>query len=200
MTVLHSLSHSDTQPQSAPVVIPTSSTIRLPSQSSQSSQSRRRSTNSIKDIKVLKKAAYGNNLDKVSTSRQSITHDVKNIRKLKKTIKHTGLVLARHAEENVLARYNKLLEKVDSKNYKKRKLCLLVIRIDAQGNLTESKPCSHCVEVLKEYGIRKVSYSTKQGTIVTESLETIITSTSVGYRSAKRALAMLDEMLELYNK
>lgn len=99
-----------------------------------------------------------------------------------------------------MARYNKLLEKVDAKTYKKRKLCLLVIRIDAQGNLTESKPCSHCVEVLKEYGIRKVCYSTKEGIIVTESLETIITSTSVGYRSAERALAMLDEMLDLYNK
>ena len=179
MIVLHSLSHSDTY------AAPRTSCRLL-------------STRSIKDIKVLKKAAYGTNLDKISTSRQSITHDVKNIRRLKKTINRTGLVLARHAEENVLARYNKLLEKVDAKTYKKRKLCLLVIRINAQGELTESKPCSHCVEVLKEYGIRKVSYSTKEGTIVSESLETMVTSPSVGYRSAERALAMLDEMLELY--
>ena len=124
--------------------------------------------------------------------------DVKNIRKLKKTIKRTGLVLARHAEENVLARYSKLLKKVDAKSYKKRKLCLLVIRINAHGELTESKPCSHCVEVLKEYGIRKVSYSTKEGIIVTESLDNITTQPSVGYRSVERALVILDEMLNLY--
>lgn len=178
MTVLHNVSHSETYP-----------TTRL---------SETPSTMSMKDIKVLKANMYGT--ANKTTTLESKKQDAKNIRKLKKTIKRTGLVLARHAEENVLARYNKLLEKVDAKSYKKRKLCLLVIRINAQGELTESKPCSHCVEVLKEYGIRKVSYSTKEGIIVSESLETMITSPSVGYRSVERALAMLDEMLDLYTK
>ena len=149
----------------------------------------------MKDIKVLKKTAYGDNL--VSTNSQSMKQDVKNIRRLLKQVKRTGLVLARHAEENALDRYKKLIERTGTK-YTTRKLHLTVIRINARGELTESKPCSHCVAVLRDYGIRKITYSTKEGTLVTESLQTITSQPSVGYRSAERALQMLDEMLTYY--
>lgn len=134
---------------------------------------------------------------KVSCNTRNVK-DVKDIHRLKDIIKRNGLVLARHAEENALDRYKKLIERTGVR-YTTRKLHLTVIRINAKGELMESKPCSHCVTVLCNYGIRKVTYSTKDGRLITESLQTIISQPSVGYRSADRALDMLDEMLAYYD-
>ena len=168
--LLHSVSHEETH-----------------AMSSVSSPPRPRSTNSTKDIKVLEE----------NRSALYKSQDVKNIRKLLKQVKRNGLVLARHAEENVLARYKKLIDRTGAK-YATRKLHLTVIRINAKGELTESKPCSHCVQVLRAYGIRKITYSTKDGTLITESLQTITSMPSVGYRSSERAVQMLNEMLTFY--
>ena len=146
------------------------------------------SASSMKDINVFKNERRG----------PCNKSDVKNVRRLKKQIERTGLVLARHAEENALEKYRALLRTSRQKKISKRKLHMYVVRINAKGELTESKPCSHCVEVLREYGIRKITYSTREGTLITESLSKIQTQASVGYRSVERSLDMLNEMLALY--
>lgn len=85
------------------------------------------------------------------------------------------------------------------KSVARRKLHVVVIRINTNNEITESKPCSHCVDVMRSYGIRKVTYSTKSGDLVTESLTTIVTQPSVGYRSVERAINILDEMVAFYS-
>jgi len=42
---------------------------------------------------------------------------------------------------------------------------LMVVRFDKKGELTGSKPCYHCFQLIKQYGIKKVYYSEK-GTLV----------------------------------
>lgn len=126
--------------------------------------------------------------------------DVKKFISLKKHIERTGLVLAKHAEENALEKYNSNIGIGGRKKIAKRKLHIIVIRINKNNEITESKPCSHCVEVMLSYGIRKVTYSTSNGDLVTESLNVIVTYPSVGYRSVERAINILDEMIEFHSK
>lgn len=104
-------------------------------------------------------------------------------------------MLARHAEENVLQKYHSKIGTQGRKVITPRKLHMYVIRINKAGEITESKPCSHCAQILRNYGIRRVTYSTKEGSLVTESLETIKTEPSVGYRSVERVMNILDEIL-----
>jgi deoxycytidylate deaminase len=128
------------------------------------------------------------------------TYKIQNILKLKSQLKRTGLVLARHAEENALEKYHSCIGIKGRKKIAPRKLHMIVIRINSVGDLTESKPCSHCVDVMRSYGIRKVTYSTKEGTFVTESLAVIISQPSVGYRSVDRAINILDNMINFYSE
>lgn len=123
---------------------------------------------------------------------------MKKVRKLKRQIQRTGLVLARHAEENALAKYESTIGVRGRKRISPRKLHILVIRIDTHDQITDSKPCSHCVEVMRSFGIRKVTYSTKEGSFVTELLNDIVSEPSVGYRSVERTLNILDAMLNFY--
>jgi len=109
-------------------------------------------------------------------------------------IQRENLILARHAEEAAIDKYSSIKGR---KRIPSRKLRMVVVRIDSKGKITESKPCSHCVEVMRSYGIRKVTYSTKEGVFITESLDDIVTQQSVGYRSVEQAMDILDEMVVL---
>jgi deoxycytidylate deaminase len=51
-----------------------------------------------------------------------------------------------------------------------KKLEILVIRLDKQGNLKNSKPCKHCLETLKKFNIKTVYYSTDEGKIEMERI------------------------------
>lgn len=121
--------------------------------------------------------------------------DIKEIATLKRKIQRMGLVLSRHAEENVLTKYEASIGIRDRKPVAKRKLHMVVIRISASEELMESKPCANCIKLLREYGIRKITYSTG-GELVTESLATMVGQPSVGYRSVDRAISILDSMLD----
>ena len=50
-----------------------------------------------------------------------------------------------------------------------KKLTLVVIRKSLDPNndneFTESKPCKNCLSMLKKFGIRKIEYTTFDGTI-----------------------------------
>ncbi len=73
-----------------------------------------------------------------------------------------------HAEIDA---YNKI------KNFKHmpKKIDLFVIRITKGGNLAESRPCYHCIDILSKsrLNIRNVYYSTSYGTIVCETFENL---------------------------
>lgn len=123
--------------------------------------------------------------------------DTKNILRLRTQIYRTGLVLARHAEENALEKYQASIGVRGRKWVPIRKLHMVVLRIDKSENITDSKPCSHCVEVMKSFGIRKVTYSDKNGGFVTEAIRSIESQPSVGYRSLERTLDIINTMLSM---
>lgn len=61
-----------------------------------------------------------------------------------------------------------------------KKLDLFVIRITKGGNLAESRPCLHCINILsKSYlNLINVYYSTADGIIVCETFKSLINDTS----------------------
>lgn len=78
-----------------------------------------------------------------------------------------------HAEMDVLGKFSRIFSR--KRNYKNMKRIitrnLLVIRIDRNGNLKESRPCCKCLEILytsRSCRIQYVYYSTSDGTIVRE--------------------------------
>jgi deoxycytidylate deaminase len=155
----------------------------------------------VKDIKALKKHQCEHEKKDYNNVFKALSDlsDVKKVVRLKRQIQRTGLVLARHAEENALEEYHSNIGIRGRKAIARRKLHVVVIRINNNNEITESKPCSHCVDVMRSYGIRKVTYSTKKGDLVTESLNIIVTQPSVGYRSVERAINILDEMAAFYS-
>ncbi len=56
-----------------------------------------------------------------------------------------------------------------------KKMDLFVIRITNGGNLAESRPCYHCIDILSKsrLDIRDVYYSTSGGTIVCETFKNL---------------------------
>lgn len=52
-------------------------------------------------------------------------------------------------------------------------LKLIVIRVNNQGSLKGSKPCSHCLESIKMFGIKKIYYSTDDGEILKYSTDQV---------------------------
>lgn len=45
------------------------------------------------------------------------------------------------------------------KNMHKRNLHLVVVRYHRNGQIADSKPCNHCLELIKSYNINKITYS-----------------------------------------
>lgn len=52
----------------------------------------------------------------------------------------------------------------------RKKLEMFVIRVNAKGNLVNSKPCNSCIYYMQLYGIKSVYYSDENGEIVREKL------------------------------
>lgn len=67
-----------------------------------------------------------------------------------------------HAEISVFDK----LSKKSSKG-----LDIIVIRINKNFTLKNSRPCNHCIDKLKKIGIRKVFYSNENGQIICEYIE-----------------------------
>jgi hypothetical protein len=124
--------------------------------------------------------------------------DYDELLELKNQIKRYGCKLAKHAEESAIERYFYKLKDKRNKKINFNKLHMTVIRIDDDNNLIESKPCDHCIKVMKTYGIRKVTYSTKDGTLITENVDKITSTCSSGYRSIEKTIKILDDTIEKY--
>ena len=68
-----------------------------------------------------------------------------------------------HAEMDVI---HKVLRVMNEEN-----LCgcvIAVIRFGKDGSLKNSRPCNHCLEAMKYYRIKKIMYSSDDGTIISE--------------------------------
>ena len=59
-----------------------------------------------------------------------------------------------HAEIGVLGKAMKLRKIVDK---------IVIVRYDSNGKLKNAKPCSICSTAIRDFGIRKVLYSTPEG-------------------------------------
>jgi tRNA(Arg) A34 adenosine deaminase TadA len=59
----------------------------------------------------------------------------------------------------------------ERKKHKHNSIDLFVVKVNQKGELTESRPCSNCVYTLKQAGIRRVYYSTSDGTVCVEKVE-----------------------------
>lgn len=60
------------------------------------------------------------------------------------------------------------LWKMDSGQYLNKKA--VVVRLSSAGKLSNSKPCSMCMGLLKQHGINTIAYSTSSGMIKMEQL------------------------------
>lgn len=120
---------------------------------------------------------------------------VEKAKELKRQLCRSHMSLACHAEESALNNYRSKY-RPGSKNIATRKLKIIVIRINKDGNMTESKPCSHCISVMKSFGIRKVTYSNKEGKLVTESVDDVKTTESTGYQSIAQVIEYLDSIIK----
>jgi len=60
---------------------------------------------------------------------------------------------------------------------------MVVIRINANGSLTQSMPCVKCVQFMKMCGVKRVYYSNWNGDIVTQKISNFVGQhVTIGYR------------------
>lgn len=73
-----------------------------------------------------------------------------------------------HAEIDVLRLFR-------AKRYRsiRRNCQLIVVKLSKRGGFGESKPCLSCLRALKQAGITKIHYTTKDGKIVTQHIDQI---------------------------
>ena len=66
-----------------------------------------------------------------------------------------------------------------------KKYKLVVIRFSTvDGSLMRSMPCSHCIDLMKQIGIKTVYYSSEEATIIKENVNKMDSSkyTTFGYK------------------
>jgi tRNA(Arg) A34 adenosine deaminase TadA len=83
-----------------------------------------------------------------------------------------------HAELNVMYQMSKRLRNSTSCLKRYTLLVVRIKKIDKQ--LGNSKPCSDCIEVMKQFGIKKVCYSLGDGSLVVERLNRMHNNRSSG--------------------
>ena len=84
-----------------------------------------------------------------------------------RTIIHGELSYSKHAEHGAI---------LYLKNKRMRSnIKLIVIRIDAYGNLVNSTPCENCIKRIKDAGIKKVIYVNDKDMLVEERVTHIKT-------------------------
>jgi tRNA(Arg) A34 adenosine deaminase TadA len=129
----------------------------------------------------------------------NINNNKKDLTQLRKNIINSNCSLSCHAEISALNKYYKNNRKKKYKQIPLNKLTIVVIRIDSNGNLMNSKPCSQCISKIYNSGIKKVIYSTQDGTIITESVKNLIKNTrlSSGKILINNLLNDIDNMINI---
>ena len=75
-----------------------------------------------------------------------------------------------------------------------RNLSIVSIRLTEAGKLCMSRPCSHCLHMIRLAGIKHVYYSTTEGELVKCRPETISTHPSGGLlRTIDKAIALKEK-------
>jgi len=90
-----------------------------------------------------------------------------------------SIVPSVHAEMDVLYKHHKMTRS-------NKKFSILVIRINKNGHVCDSKPCQQCIDNLKSYNINKIYYSDSDGNIVCENMNYIENRQSSGFRNFKK--------------
>ena len=89
---------------------------------------------------------------------------------------YSGCCYNTHAEMNAIGKLPPVYDN------KKRKIYIVVIRIDKNGNLKNSAPCSKCVEHMLRlngwgsYNLKDIYYSNEDGNIIKTSLKDLETN------------------------
>ena len=103
--------------------------------------------------------------------------------------KRSGCPISTHAEMDVLRKIYKNSLVPTNSNKKGDKYDVLVIRITKTGKLGSSRPCYHCINSMMTTSLVKIQYvyySTNDGKIVREKLDTMLESeltiVSTGWR------------------
>jgi hypothetical protein len=61
---------------------------------------------------------------------------------------------------------------------------IVVVRYGRDGCLKNSRPCNHCLDTMEKYRIKKIIYSTDDGTVTTDKPENMErTHTSSGWNA-----------------
>jgi deoxycytidylate deaminase len=63
---------------------------------------------------------------------------------------------------------------------------IYIVRINADKDLRNSKPCTDCLKLIKKLGIKKIVYSVDGGLIVVKTRDIGKTKKSSGYKYAQR--------------
>ncbi len=56
------------------------------------------------------------------------------------------------------------------------KYSIIVLRVDSYGNLVNSHPCQECLNIIKLFKLKYVSYSNENGDIVTKKSKYLTTT------------------------
>ena len=62
-------------------------------------------------------------------------------------------------------------EKHHKQKKHRKRYSILVVRLNKNGFLTYSRPCDHCIHILKTIGIDKIYYSDGAGNIIIEKVK-----------------------------
>lgn len=55
--------------------------------------------------------------------------------------------------------------------YRKKNICIMVVRVSRNGNLANARPCRNCLSMMKDLGVKRVHYSTGDDSeIITENV------------------------------
>eukprot|EP01084_Bolivina_argentea_P044277 81493_1 len=85
-----------------------------------------------------------------------------------------GLISNKNKQKNKfksLQIRNKKFNRKSIRKYRKSSpKCIYVIRVGEKGKLMYSRPCNHCLIVLKQIGIKYVIYSATKKTFIKEQL------------------------------
>lgn len=86
-----------------------------------------------------------------------------------------------HAEESAIFKFlshRKFYKKNSLKNLK-----IVIIRINDNNKLIDSKPCTNCVNKINSLGIKKIIYSTSENSIQNIKINNLVHRPSLWYKS-----------------
>lgn len=105
-----------------------------------------------------------------------------------------------HAEANAILNYFGKNLSFDKKKWicteTNKKLDLVVVRVNKQGQTCNARPCYNCLNMMKSVGIRKIYYSVAPDKIICENIKDMV---SINSSSITRHLETLNNKMSTNN-